>query len=143
MCYLGSHLLKDGHDVKIIDCETEAVRLDDLKEVLSSYKPDLVGIQVLSPLVDVVKQLCDEVKSISPSPIVLGGPHVSAVKEEVFAHIPNADYAIINEAEFTICQLVHALEKKIPFQEVANLYYKEEEKILFTKPLGFLENLLF
>ena len=66
-------------------------------------KPDLVGIPLYSEILKHVHDLSLLVKEVVPSSrVVLGGPHASAVPEEVLEGFPAVDFILRGEAEDTL-----------------------------------------
>jgi anaerobic magnesium-protoporphyrin IX monomethyl ester cyclase len=110
VAYLASYLrekLDCPHEIKIIDCTVEA--LFDPKEIVAlaaSYKPDLVGFSVVTPAYDVVTEISKGIKSALPAcRIVKGGPHITALPEEVDTWV---DAKILGEGEETLLRYIKA-----------------------------------
>lgn len=129
LCYIASTLKNGGHESLVVDCEAEGKNLDAVIELVKEYKPDLIGIQVVSPLWDVVLEICRAVKELCPTPIVLGGPHVSITKGESFDQNPFFDYAIHGEGELTMLALADALENGTDLKDVNGLIFKDGDEV--------------
>jgi len=81
---IGSYLQSKGHDIKIIDCReiinTYKTReyIPILLKAIDEFKPDIIGINVLTALFDETKVISRELKKRFPTCIIiLGGPHPS------------------------------------------------------------------
>ena len=81
---IGSYLHAKGHDIKIIDCReiinTYKTReyIPILLKIIGEFKPDIIGINVLTALFDETKVISRELKKRFPAcVIILGGPHPS------------------------------------------------------------------
>ena len=81
---IGSYLHAKGHDIKIIDCReiinTYKTReyIPILLKIIDEFKPDIIGINVLTALFDETKVISRELKKRFPAcVIILGGPHPS------------------------------------------------------------------
>jgi radical SAM superfamily enzyme YgiQ (UPF0313 family) len=109
LCYIAASLRAAGHDVVVVDAEAEGLDLPRALERLEDYRADLVGVQVVSPLWDVVLEFCRAVKARFDLPIALGGPHVTITREEAFEQNPFFDYAVVGEGEETLTELADAL----------------------------------
>ncbi len=84
--YLAGELEQAGHDVKFVDGCIYGKKLvvDALKE-----RPDVVGIQCLSPKRHKAFEMVYLAKELSPnSKIVMGGPHPTAMKQQVLDNYP-------------------------------------------------------
>jgi len=96
---IASHLLKDGHNVKIYE-GTEP----NFKNV------DLIGITGFTLWINQIKQVVNHLSQYHV-PIVVGGPCITA-NPQAF-HSLNVDYGVVGEGEETICELANCLEKGI------------------------------
>ena len=81
---IGSYLQEKGHDIKIIDCRELIVThktgkyIPILLKAVDEFKPDIIGINVLTALFDETKVISRELKKRFPAcVIILGGPHPS------------------------------------------------------------------
>lgn len=107
LAYVAGALEQAGHEVRIWDGQVEGGNeaiLDLLCNIEylhnSSGLPNLIGISMLTPAYDCVKQLCRFIKVQFPDiPIVLGGPHPTVMPEETLRDIPEADYIVKGEGE--------------------------------------------
>jgi len=88
-----------GHEVTIIDENYEKLNFKE------DY--DLVGITCLTMNAPRAYEIADRFRSMG-IPVVLGGPHPSALPEEAKQH---ADAVVIGEAELTWPQLLEDFEK--------------------------------
>ena len=143
IAYLASNLIKHGYEVAVTDALVDGFDQEiyeepfiiyglspkQIVEKIKKFNPDVVGISVLfSMTVSEVYKICKEIKSQLPDmPIILGGQHPSGAPHDVLGR-PYVDYIISGEAELTILKFMDALNKKISFEEVPNLYFKDENK---------------
>ncbi len=141
LCYIASTLQTGGHETKVVDCEAEGKNLDAVIELVKEYKPDLIGIQVVSPLWDVVLEICRAVKEQCPTKIVLGGPHVSITKGESFEQNPYFDFAVTGEGELTMLGLADALDANTDLKDVDGLIFQDGDKIWEGMPRQVPDNL--
>ena len=95
----------------------EAVARDDhpvwqeLQGVLATYKPDLVGISLLSVEVAAARKVSQVVKSWRPQGwVVWGGSHPTFLPAESLAY-PEVDLVCRGEGEYTLLELCQTLAK--------------------------------
>ncbi|MFH1905621.1 MAG: radical SAM protein [bacterium] len=134
--YLASYLEKENHLVSIFDGTLKNADEEDFLKVVSDFKPDLVGVSVLTRGHNRAKKMIKTIKAQFRSlPVVIGGTQVTAAPEIVLRDL-GADFAVIGEGEITILELVRALEKdKGHFERVKGLAYKDKRKgIIVTEP---------
>ena len=124
LCYLASSLRASGHEVQVVDAEAERLDLRGVLARLERFGPDLLGIQVVSPLWDVVHEVCRAVKARGDLPIVLGGPHITITRAEAFEQNPHFDFAVIGEGEETLTELAGALQSGADPSSVAGLAFR-------------------
>ncbi len=81
---IGSYLQAKGHDVKIIDCRELIVEhktneyIPLILKIVDEFKPDIIGINILTALFDEAKKISYALKTHSPNRIIIaGGPHPS------------------------------------------------------------------
>ena len=83
MAYVGAAVQNAGHDVKILNLMMVQDIRGLLSESISGFSPDVIGISVRNIddqvmetpnfLLDKVKTVVNECRSLSDAPIVLGG----------------------------------------------------------------------
>ena len=98
LCYLAAALEAAGHTARVVDAEAEELDLAGIIALAQREKPDLVGIQVVSPLWDVVLQTCRALKNAIDAPIVLGGPHVTITGLEALEQNAHAALQVAHRA---------------------------------------------
>jgi len=141
VAYLSAVLKKAGHKVKIFD---QAIEKNDhkLKPLIKEFKPDLIGISAFSYCYRYAFELIDFIKGFTKIPLMVGGPHVSAVKIKVLEKT-RADFAMKGEAEESLLVFLKELERKNPnLEKVPNLIWRGENgEIIENQNMPLIENL--
>src|SRR5512136_222975 len=99
LAYLGAVSERRGDEVRVYDADVEDQPLADF---LNDFKPHLVGITTNTPQVKQSWRTAAAIKQVGDIPIVLGGPHVSVVSEELdFESLrqPQVDLVVRGEGE--------------------------------------------
>lgn len=109
LCYLKSPLEAAGYGVRVLDAEASGLSLDGILTYVADYAPDLVGIQVVSPLWETAKTLASAIKERFRIPVVAGGPHVSITQAETLREGRAFDYAVLSESEDAMRELADAI----------------------------------
>ncbi|MDD5618285.1 MAG: radical SAM protein [Candidatus Omnitrophica bacterium] len=139
IAYLGAFLKQHGNEVKVYDDGLKNAY--SLKDSISDFKPDLVGVTSFSYCYDYALDCVNTVKSNFNIPVVLGGPHVSVAKGTVLKET-KVDFAIIKEGEYSLLGLVDALkQKKEDFTDIKNLIWRRNSEIIENQQMPFIENL--
>ncbi|MFH1229781.1 MAG: radical SAM protein [Candidatus Aenigmatarchaeota archaeon] len=140
ICYLAATLEKEGYEVKIIDAEAERLATDALVKKVEELKPGVIGLTCTTPMVASVKRTSEALKKALPdSKIVVGGPHVTAVPEDLLKE-SYIDIAAIGEAEHTIVDLVKHIEENKSLKGCKGIAFKEDGKIVKTECRPLIED---
>ena len=83
-------------------------RSELIKNKLATVKPDLIGISIFSSLASEARELIQDIKAMSNTPIVVGGPHISVVQEE-FLKETKAEYGIMMDGEVPFYNMIRAI----------------------------------
>lgn len=127
--YLSEVLLKRQHDTKTVDLRLHPDILN-LYEIISSFKPDYIGLTTASLHYKEVYSLIDQIKNKYPDiTCIIGGPHASVVKEEIL-QFSKADLVVYGEGEETILEIA----KKTPYQKILGLIYRKNGEIHINPP---------
>ncbi len=153
LAYLGAMSERRGDEVRVYDADVED---QPLAEFLHEFKPHLVGITANTPQVKQAWRTAAAIKQEMDIPIVLGGPHVSVVSENLdFESLrqPAVDMVVRGEGEgpwIEISNRVEAFLRDQPefsatalmapdldlFKDVKSLSYKTSDGELHRNPDG-------
>jgi anaerobic magnesium-protoporphyrin IX monomethyl ester cyclase len=121
---MAACLKKEGYSVQYIEADACKYSPHDVIDIIENSKPNLIGISLnVSQVKHSVKYIEELISKFPDIPIVVGGPYVSGVKERIFDDFSAISYAIIQEGEYSIIDLVKYLEGKISIDNVRNLIY--------------------
>ncbi|MDP2909880.1 MAG: cobalamin-dependent protein [bacterium] len=129
LAYLAAYLREKRPDIeiKVLDCEGLGLRYPEIEEKIRETRPDIVGITAPTPAFAQVLEICRIIKKISPEIVtVVGGPHPTALPEETTAE-KNIDVAVLFEGEIAFTELVDALDKGKPLDDIKGIVFKDKE----------------
>jgi anaerobic magnesium-protoporphyrin IX monomethyl ester cyclase len=108
LAYIAASLRQAGYRVTIKDAIAEQMSWPELGDFLKSKRPDILGLNTMTPVID---NAFASARLARPyvSQIIVGGPHVSVWKQEVFQHCPEIDFGVIGEGERTMVELADNL----------------------------------
>jgi anaerobic magnesium-protoporphyrin IX monomethyl ester cyclase len=156
LMYIAAVLQDAGNNVEILDAfmtNTAVRKIGDTAEIGMPYgrireevqrrKPDVVGIaNPFTCQTDHAIRVANIVKAIDAElPIVVGGPHVSAVPEEFLGEAKNVDIAVMGEGEYAMLDIIKWCEGEKTVEEIQGIAYRKNGKIMQTPPRPFLKNL--
>lgn len=120
-----------GHDVKTVNLMMQQNTRMLLKDAVEGFDPEVLGIsvrniddQMMEPagfLLDPVKAVIAECRSLSKAPIVLGGAGYSIFPRSALDFL-KADMGIQGEGEAAFVALLERLERKADLSSVPGLY---------------------
>ncbi len=129
LAYIAAYLISKGISVGILDAEAKNLSLEQVRQEILINKPKLVGITSMTPTIhndfDIAR-----VSKESGALVVMGGPHFTAMPMETLKN-KHIDFGILGEGEYPMFKLVEAIDKKIPFNEVPGLGYKDKNNNCF------------
>ena len=101
LAYIASSLLEAGHDVEILDAYALGWSWNTLSQWIQTKHFELLGCTVMTPTLDIVARAISICRPFVDT-IIVGGPHPTAVKKDIFVDIPQVDAAVVGEGEEVI-----------------------------------------
>lgn len=140
LAYLTAIAEKDGHSCIIIDAEAENLSIEKVTARLNQFKPDLIGITATTPFFHTATTTASIIKKTMPTiPIVLGGHHITALREQAFD--PSFDYAFIGESELSWKEFIYKMEHKEDVTSIKGILYRtNNNEIKYTGDSRRVEN---
>ncbi len=142
LSYLAAAAEKDGHTVKVIDCNF-GIGEEDLKNAALKFRPGIIGITATTPVFRNAIRVGSILHNILPSSVlVCGGPHPSACPEDAFS-AGIFDFLVIGEGEETFLELIFYLENKakIKPEDIPGIAFLRQDKLFITKNRSRIANL--
>jgi radical SAM superfamily enzyme YgiQ (UPF0313 family) len=138
--YIAATLENKGHTVEIIDLDAENPTKEHLKNLIS--RADAIGMSVFINNYTIAADVAREIKQLDPSiPLIIGGPHCTFLKQNIFSQIPSADISVESEGESVILDLVSYLEGKKSLSDIHGINYRENNQIKSGKPLEVIDDI--
>lgn len=109
-----------------------------LQERIEKFRPDLIGLSLLSMEYKKFYRLIAQIKKDNPGiPIIAGGPHVTILKGQVLEDCPELDYGAIFEGEETLFELCRGDE----VEGIKGLIYRSGGAVIQNEQREFRMNL--
>jgi anaerobic magnesium-protoporphyrin IX monomethyl ester cyclase len=144
LAYMASFLEENGFQVTVIDCPPLNHSLEDLSKEIARIRPDIVGItSVTVTFSSAAQAACAIKKAHENALIVLGGPHVSVLGDQVLTEHPDVDVIIRGEGEQTLLELTRFVsESKLEdIEKIAGITFRKNGKIVHTVDRPFIQNI--
>lgn len=131
LAYLAAIAEKEGHEVRLIDGEAENLSLKKTLEEVALFSPDIIGITATTPFYHLAVELARELKAANKNiPIIIGGHHITVLKEKGFAEF--FDYAFIGEAEVSWPKFIKCLQEKKDISQVEGILFRDKGRVVST-----------
>lgn len=130
---LAAIVREKGYEPSIIDCPAHGLGYGDLIKRLQAINPKFVGITAMTPHIMQANKLAETIKKELPETvIILGGAHISAVPEETMRRFPDIDIGVIGEADYSLPELLDALNSGKSASFVNGFINRENGKLVNT-----------
>jgi len=124
---ISESLYKEGLEHNLFD--TYFGNVDKLLKKIKEFAPDLVGIRMMTfhykKSYEIIKTIKSKYKDIK---IVIGGPHISTMRESVMEECREIDFGIVLEGEETITELC----SNKALDTIKGLIYRENGTVRYT-----------
>ena len=126
LLYLATPLLRAGHQVVVYDPLHRKPNVPEMDELFGRRDPDLIGIPIFSPNLGLIQEVLQLLRVRYPAAIlVAGGPHPSALPDDVLTQFPQLDFVIRGPAEAALLQLVEAMLGDRDYEDVDGLSFRD------------------
>jgi anaerobic magnesium-protoporphyrin IX monomethyl ester cyclase len=141
LAYIAS-MLRQNHEVKIIDSNILNYTIKDVERELRSFYPDIVGITSTTPSIYEAYRVAEAAKRVREDcTVVLGGPHVTFMSRRTMEECGYVDVVVKGEGEETTKELVEAIGRGIPLNRVKGITFRGENEMIDTDPRPFIKNI--
>ena len=142
LLYISSVLLKNKHDVSIIDADIDDFSLDDIRDKITLERPQIVGITMNTFQTKSAFETAYTIKSTDPNiTVVVGGPHPTIIGKQILDDCESIDIAVIGEGEHTMLEVANTIENSGSLNDVCGICYRDENEIKTTSPRDFITDL--
>ena len=127
LAYIAGVLQADGHEVKAIDQFTYGWSVEKVVDEIKAFRPDMLGIGVLTPSTPLALHLSAEAKKALPDlVVVVGNVHADIFYREILT-TSAVDFVVHGEGEYTISELCEVLGRgQTDFSGIHGISYVDE-----------------
>jgi radical SAM superfamily enzyme YgiQ (UPF0313 family) len=142
VAYLAAVLRKNGYPVEILDADLAGLDVPETVQAILKRKADLIGFSILQvaayPALEIIKQIRT---SGIRAHITAGGHYPTFAREEIFKECDGIDSIVMGEGEYTLLELVKALNHGEDWKKVRGIAYVEDGQVVLTPPRPLIEDL--
>lgn len=143
---LASELRAHGHRAGILDLEVTPGGIDACVRHVERHRPGLLGVSVVTPHVPGARELLAAVRRVDPHVfLIAGGPHATALPDDLLAEIPELDAVCVGEGDESLVQIAarlggvaHDEPRRVDLSDIAGLQLRGTG---FTSPRDPLPDL--
>lgn len=136
--YLAQSLLQNGIEYDVLDMNL-GYGLKHLLRKIEESRPDLIGMSLISLEHRMSYELLTQIKKAhSNAKIVVGGPHVTIMKEQVLIDCGAIDYGVVFEGEGTLTELCGSA---VAERKIKGLIFRDNGDIIYAGDREFVSDL--
>jgi anaerobic magnesium-protoporphyrin IX monomethyl ester cyclase len=112
---------------------------DQLVKRIENFRPELLGVSMITLEYKKTYALLNRIKQLHPDlPILVGGHHLTILKEQVLQDCPSIDFGIVSDGEIPLIELCKG---KMDIPSIKSLIYRENGEIVFNGTAPVVEDL--
>ena len=139
---IAAVLEQNGYTAEIIDGDAENITFAQALERVIASAPDVIGATTMTATMDLVAAFFAEFKRQEPDiPVIVGGPHVSALPKETLQQFPQIDIVVQGEGDDTVVELMAAFQGRRELATVKGICFRQQDRIVQTEPRPPLQDL--
>ncbi len=131
IAYVAAVLETKGVNVSIGDAQGSNYTASDFRDAIQKEHADIVAITCMTPTFHGALEAAQICKELGLT-VVLGGSHISVYPKESLQS-EFVDFCIVGEGEYTMAELVDALENNTDYSNIKGLGYKNGEEIVVNQ----------
>ena len=139
VAYLAAYLEREGHNIKVYD---ELPDSRPLRDFLTEFQPDAVGISSMTATFGKAENFAKEVKDYDKNlPVIFGGIHPTSTPEETLQN-NFVDFVAVGEGEETFTELLKEFEAgQTDFSKIKGLAFKKDGQIIINERRPLIKDL--
>ncbi len=141
LLYVATVLKNEGHDVSVLDAQAERKDFTAVAKDIEKEKPEVLFIPTSTMNIKEDSALLQEYKKVNPGMITVAfGSHINFDPKQSL-DLGGVDYGIAREPEAVIKNLVNALARGNPVDDILGISYIKNGKLRINPPAPFIANL--
>jgi radical SAM superfamily enzyme YgiQ (UPF0313 family) len=129
--YLAAILIKDGHEVKVLDETGKTLATESMARKAFEFKADIIGFHCKTAQANACSRISSAIKKVYPSAThVIGGPHITLCYEEYLKDNPDFSFGFIGEADINFLEFCRRIEQGKSVEDIPGLAYRKDGRII-------------
>jgi radical SAM superfamily enzyme YgiQ (UPF0313 family) len=123
---LAAFVRAHGHEARILDLVSQPQSVEDVVGFVAAEAPRAVGLSARTINVHGAARLAERLRAAGfEGPVVVGGPHVTAVPVATLERFPSFDYGVTGEGEVTLLELLERIAAGVPPDDVRGVVWRD------------------
>ena len=141
LLYVATVLKSEGHNVFVWDAQAERKDFTAVAKDIEKEKPEVLFIPTSTMNIKEDSALLHAYKKVNPGMITVAfGSHINFDPKQSL-DFGGVDYGIAREPEAVIKNLINALGRNDPVDDIPGISYVKNEKLRINPPAPFIANL--
>ena len=136
--YLATIAQNLGCRVNLIDAEARGISPAEIVSQTKEWKPDVVGINLTAPTLDISKVLIQGIKDKTGAKMLAGGPDATIRPGFILDYIPALDLLVRGEGERTLELLI---KSGFNPSEINGVSFRRNEEVIHNPPSELITDL--
>ena len=141
LCYLAAAVESRSLESAILDAEALNIGIPEIINRIGKDIPEYIGMTAVTQTVDAAAIVAGAVKAEFGMPVILGGPHITALPDETMQIFPEFDIGVVGEGENTLVELLETLHDRGDLESVQGLLLRKDSEVIRTPSRDLIENL--
>ena len=138
--YIATAVERAGFEFEILDLDALRPSDEEIEEYIKKTDFDVAAFGCIVTGYRYVKKLAEIIKKYKNAPIIVGNSVATSIPE-ILLKKTKVDIGVMGEGDITIVELLKAIENKTPLEEVKGIFFRKNEKIIFTPEREIILNL--
>lgn len=114
----------------------------EVREVVDNFRPDLIGISVMSVKILPARKLISLIRKIDKNIVIVCGGHHPTVDPELFLRNDPVDFVVRGEGELTLAELIEKIShKEDDYENIKGLSFAKAAQIIHAPPRRLIPDL--
>lgn len=142
LLYIYTVLKENGHDVTLLDSQSNDKNLDEIKRMVSKEEPEVIVIPTSTMSFNEDIETLKELKNLVNTTTLAFGSHVTFLpKISLEKSVGGIDYIVMREPEYIIRDFVNTLQSNGNVKNILGIGYNSDGQIKINELYPFIENL--
>lgn len=139
--FITTSMKNAGYKFDLLDIDMKRYSDDEIDEIMSNNRYDIVCLGCLVTGYDKVKKICKTIRKYNEKATIIVGNSVATSIPEILLHKTDADIAVMGEGDETIIELIECIKNNGSFKDVEGIVFKDNDSVVYTPKRKIISNI--